>query len=456
MNKKQLALIIGLGVVLALIATSVVKKQASPYVETAKEGVKLLGDFDLNAVAGLTIKSGTNVLNLTKKGDLWVVQQRHDYPANFSSISDLIKKFWELKVARPLKVGPSRLPALQLAGPDKGSTLVDMNDASGKLIRAVTLGAKSMKEGRDEGQFGGGGWPNGRYVMVGNDLKTVALVADALTTAETNPETWLNKDFFKVEKLRSITVTPTNSTSPWTFARDTENGELKLADKKEGEDVDTSKASSLSSMFSYPSFNDVLPPDSKPEETGLDKPVVAKLETFDHFTYNVLVGKAVKEDNYAMRVSVSADLPKERTPGKDEKPEDKAKLDKEFKEKNDKLKEKLTQEKALEKWTYLVSKWTVESMLKDRTNWMAEKKAEPAKPAADASAVTNAIQAVTAAAAAVPAAPPLIETKPVEIPKPIVEEKPVPPAVIKPATNSVTPPPPPMPSPAAPKAAEKK
>ncbi len=75
----------------------------------------------------------------------------------------------------------------------------------------------------------------------------------------------------------------------------------------------------------------------------------------------------------------SADLPKERKPGKDEKTEDKEKLDKEFKEKMSKLDEKLKQEKAFEKWTYLVSKWTVDPLLKERKDLLAEKKEEPKK-----------------------------------------------------------------------------
>jgi hypothetical protein len=67
---------------------------------------------------------------------------------------------------------------------------------------------------------------------------------------------------------------------------------------------------------------------------------------------------------------------KERTPGKDEKPEDKEKLDKEFKEQQKKLEEKLAQEKGLAKWTYLVSSWTVDSLLKDRAQLLVDKKEE--------------------------------------------------------------------------------
>ena len=50
-------------------------------------------------------------------------------------------------------------------------------------------------------------------------------------------------------------------------------------------------------------------------------------------------------DNFPMTMTVAAELPKERTPGKDEKKEDKEKLDKEFADKHKKDEEKLAQEK---------------------------------------------------------------------------------------------------------------
>ena len=57
----------------------------------------------------------------------------------------------------------------------------------------------------------------------------------------------------------------------------------------------------------------------------------------------------------------------------------KEKLDKEFKEKTEKLQEKLKTEQAYAKWTYVVSKWTVDNLLKERKDLLAEKKEEPKK-----------------------------------------------------------------------------
>jgi hypothetical protein len=113
-----------------------------------------------------------------------------------------------------------------------------------------------------------------------------------------------------------------------------------------------------------------------PEQVGLDKPTTIVLETFDNFTYTVKVGSKTN-DNYALTVTVASSLPKERTPVKGEKTEDKEKLDKEFKDKQKKLEEKLAEEKGFEKWIYLVSSWTVDSLLKERAQLLIEKKEEP-------------------------------------------------------------------------------
>jgi hypothetical protein len=189
-----------------------------------------------------------------------------------------------------------------------------------------------------------------------------------------------------VEKPKAISVAFPAETNSWKLTRESESAPWKLADARPGEDLDATKASGVGSPFSSASFNDVTV-GAKPEDVGLDKPTVVTVETFDDFTYTVKVGTRVN-DTATLTVAVAAQLPKERVAGKDEKPEDKDKLDKEFKEKITKLQEKLAQEKAFEPWVFQVSSWSVDSVLKTRSDLMAEKKAEPA-----ADGGTNAVPA---------------------------------------------------------------
>jgi hypothetical protein len=269
--------------------------------------------------------------------------------------------------------------------------VVDFKDKNDKPIRSLLLGKKDMKKSNRPNPMMGdmdddesGGQAVGRYVKVGTEAKDVILISDALANVDTKPDQWLNKDFFKVEKIRSVAVNFPVATNSWKISRENETGEWKLADAKPTEQLDNSKASGVGNALSAPSFNDVSM--AKPEELGLDKPTTVTLDTFDNFTYTLKVGQKTN-DNVPLIVSVAADLPRERTPGKDEKPEDKDKLDKEFKEKQKKLEEKLTQEKPFEKWTYLVSNWTFDQLLKERSQLLVEKKEEPKKEDKPAAAI---------------------------------------------------------------------
>ena len=156
--------------------------------------------------------------------------------------------------------------------------------------------------------------------------------------------------------------------------RESETGDWKLAAAKPGEELDASKTSGLSSPFSSPSFSDVLP-GAKLDTSGTNEPTVFQIETFDNFNYTVNFGNKTNDD-YFVTMAVSAKLPTERVAGKDEKPEDKAKLDKDFKDSQQKLADKLKQEQGYQQWTYLIPSWVADPILKERGQLLAEKKDE--------------------------------------------------------------------------------
>jgi hypothetical protein len=391
MNLKQLSILIILVIVLGGAGLFLHQRNTASWQASDRVGnEKLLGQFPLNDVAQIAIKQASGDLNLVKGDDAWKVSERANYPASFPEIQELLRKMWELKGVQRIKVGPSQLARLELVAPAPGKgtntgTLVEFKDKGGKVIKSLLLGKKHMRQGAAPTQMGmdEGGFPDGRYVLV-TDAGAVAqntwVIADALANVEAKPEQWLQKDFVKVEKLQSVNVEFPVATNNWKLSRETEGGELKLADKKEGEELDASKAAGAGNVLGFANFSDVASPDAKPESLGLDKPITATLTTFDHFTYVVQIGKGTNDESYPIRISVSADLAKERVAGKDEKKEDKDKLDKTFKDSQNKLQEKLKQEKALEKWTYVVSKWTVDALLKTRAELMAAPKKADAAP----------------------------------------------------------------------------
>lgn len=337
-------------------------------------------DFPINDVERIKIKSSEGELNVVKKGATWVVPERADYPANFEQVSGFIRKLWELKTVQDVKVGAKQMPRLELDEPGKGEkpgTVVELIGANDKTLAAILLGKKFSRKSEGGGnEMGMPAFAIGRYVKPVGSTQ-VSLVNESFDDVEPSPEKWLAKDFVKVDPAKSISVTGQTDAQKWTITRESATGEWKLADAKPDEKVDANKNFSLGSIFSSPNFDDVLAPTAKPEETGLDKPTVAKIETFDGFTYELKVGKPNGKDT-PVTVSVTADLPKERTPGKDEKPEDKTKLDDEFKAKQKRLEEKLANEQKFAGRVYLVPQSSVEPLLKDRAALLPDKPAEPA------------------------------------------------------------------------------
>lgn len=389
MNRKQLLILLVVVVVLGVFGWMRYQKNQSSWqgggISTAK---KLLGDLPVNDVASIVIKGGTNELDLVKKDGLWRVKQRNDYPANYAAISGFLLKAADLKAAQVEEVDSSQLARYKLLppGPSTNTAVqVDLLDQNGKSLGSLLLGKTHMRKspgGRQSpmGEMGESeGYPDGRFVMPGTSSKFVAVISDPFSDFGAKAEPWLNKDFFKVEKIKCISVVSPVATNSWKLCRTNETGsDWQLSDPLPGEQVDAAKTSAFSYALNSPTFNDVLPADSKPESAGLDKATVVTVDTFDNFTYTLKVGQKTN-DTFPVLLTVSAQLPKERVAGKDEKPEDKARLDKEFADKQKKFEEKLAEEKPLEKWVYFVTSWTVEPLLKERKELLAEKKEEPKK-----------------------------------------------------------------------------
>ena len=388
MNTKQLAILVAVGLALGGAGLYVRNQQSAGYRQSSAQlGGALLSGFDASALSGLRITQGTNQLNILKSGNDWTVKERGGYPANFGSIQEFVRKLVDLKATQPVQVGPSRLPVLELVAPDKGpGVLVELLGADGKTSRSLLLGKKHTKGGgqEDPGMGGmGGGWPIGRYVMVDNKIETVALVNEPLANAEPKADQWLEKEWFKVEQPVSVTVTHPEATNSFSLTRTNEFSEWTLVGAKAEEKVDTAKTGVFSSLLSSPSFDDVIV-DPQAGALGFEKPLEAKIRTANGWTYTVKVGKAQEGDRYPVQVTTEAQLLTQRTPAKDETKEDTEKFSKEFAERLKKQQDKLAGEQARGRWTYLVSKWTIDSILKNRSELMVDPKKDAAPDNADA------------------------------------------------------------------------
>lgn len=375
MKGKTLGFLLAAVVVLGGLSYLASRREAASLNESKLGmGAKVLGTFDPNAVATVRITASTNQLRVTRKGDAWVVAERGDFPANFGTIADFLRKLADLKVAKPVDVGPSRFAALDLVEPAKGPGVrVELLGSDGKALASLLLGRKYTRGGDDTAM--GGGFPVGRYLMVEGASRSVTLVSDALANAEPRAEEWLVKDFVKLELPKDIEVVRLEATNSFHLSRTNEFAEWQLVGAKDGEKLDPAKAGPFSTVFSSTTLNDVVAnPD--PAALGLDKPAVARIRTTTGFSYEFRFGKPQANEDIPVQFTVSAQFPE---PAKDEKAEDK--------EKRTKLQERLKSEQALTKYTFLLSKWTVDALLKNRGDLLVGAKPEGAGAAEGASPI---------------------------------------------------------------------
>jgi hypothetical protein len=374
MSRKQFLVVLAVLVVLAAAAGGVALSERSAWTSTdSRAGQKAIAGLKIADVAEIAIRDASGESHLKRGPSGWTVSERADFAADTDRVAAMLVALAETKVVQSEPLAESQRTRLELVEPkDKAAgagTLVELKDAKGAVLGRLLLGKKIVKPsamaslGRPEADA------TGRYVIAGDDAKTVLAVGDPLLQAVANPQNWLVKDLLRVEGSKTI-----SSSKGWTVTRNTEGMDWKLAGS--GRTPDLQKATDLSSSLGWVNLVDVVADPAK-ADTGLDHPVTIQSKTFDDLTYTLKIGKPV-DSSYYVRFSVAGEPPAKRTPEKNEKAEDKAKKDKEFEDRRKKLLEKVQGEKKLEAWTYVVAKTTIDPLLRDGKQLLPEKK-KPAK-----------------------------------------------------------------------------
>lgn len=380
MNRKQILSLLVLVAIIGGVGFYLQKRSQSEWTESAAPaGAKVL-EFPINDVAQIEIRTTTGDLHLAKKNDIWVVGERGNYPADFARVSGLVKQLWELRPVQQMKIGPSQFSRLQLIEPGQGAnagSVIELKDNEGKSLAKLIAGKQNFRKD-DGGMSQFGPMPAGRYVLSPPSGK-VALVKAFLQT-DSEPRSWLKHDFVKIDSPATIMMSGQTPARHWALTRADKQSDWKLAGAQANQELEKTTVGSFANLLASLSFIDVLPADAKPADHGLDKPDLITVQDFDRFTYTLKIGRSTTEA-YPVQVSVAADPVKERTPKSDEKAEEKAKLDQEFKDHLKQLEEKAATEKQYEKRTYLVPKSTLDPFFKDRAELLAKKPSPSPTPA---------------------------------------------------------------------------
>lgn len=403
MNKRQVTILWTVAIVLAAAIAFVKfgreKDTKSSTNRTA--GQTLIESFPADQVASIDIKGATGAVNLVQKDGKWTVPARDGFPAKTSGpggINELLRTIGELKVAQGMQAGPSFAPRFGMDENSKDAKehgiVVTFKDASGKDLTKVTVGKNIESASASASPFGGGA--TGRFVRNHADESGFYAVSELFASLGDDTSKWLLDDFIRLEKIQSVSVTqPGKADIAWKITRDNEEADFKIDGAAAGEAIEPATATAFKSLLSFARFEDVVPAAEVEKDSIADQKRVATVTTFEGFNYTITFTPSkpsekpaavdptdpnpAPTETYLVKVSVNAEIPKERKKEEGEKPEDAKTKDEAFATRSKELTEKLATEKALEAFTFRVAKASFENLAKDRPT-LSKKPEAPAPP----------------------------------------------------------------------------
>lgn len=318
-------------------------------------GKRVLPKFDLSEIARIESGAGSNKFALASTEKGWVVSSLFNYPADITKIRENLLKLQAVKVSDVAE-------GKQLTD----GRFVDLQNASGKSIAALTLGNTHQSQAAADSPYGGGGYPDGRYVQAGGS-EAVVLISDTLDAFDGDPKKWTETQIASV---------PSSDVTAIMLSFGKENTKLT---KKDGswtldgigtnEEFNTSNTYSVESALSYLNFTSVADPALSPDALGLNTGAVYTIQTKQGQVYTANVGSTVPggTDRY---VKLSATFSPTGT-----NTVENAKYDQQVKDFNAKN----------GNWVYTIASYNADNLTKKRADFVKEK--EPPKkeePAADA------------------------------------------------------------------------
>ncbi len=280
MKTKNLTLLLGTAVVLG--GAAFLLQRGSRPASAQLNGKSVLPGLRVADVARVEVGDGK--LTLAASADGWKVESLHGYPADREKIAENLLKLADLKVgqvARGRSLG--------------AATKVSLKDAAGKELAALSLGDKHVKKASGQAaMFGGGGYPDGRYLAFQGET---VLVKDTLDAFDGDVKSWCSTRIASVPSDQVTAVSFRHGDETVELTKGT-NDVWTLRGLTDKEELDASKTYSLDSALSYLDFTSVADPKLTEAELGFATGFVytATLkEGTNVVTRTATVGNAVKD-----------------------------------------------------------------------------------------------------------------------------------------------------------------
>lgn len=315
--------------------------------DSALKNKKLLSQLSLGDIASITILSSTGSVNLKKAETLWIVENRFNYPANFSMIADFAKKLKEIKTGMSFTASKETITRLALHKPgsqqtpeDRQGVRVILKDGSENILTDIILGKIRNDSSRTSGQ----------YVMPAKE-NTIYLIDKNFRFLEKKPSEWIRKKLMEIntDQIESISCySLLNKKTLYTLKRPRKGKDPEFVNSPPGKNVVPSKIHEVFGALSSLTIEDITPAveDISPESDKNEYRMEYHL--FNGMIYTIYPGKTADKEEFFLKAQVNFTSPPPKTDDAESavsEKADKQNLDAEAQQLN----------KKLSPWTYIIS-----------------------------------------------------------------------------------------------------
>ena len=329
-----------------------ISRPDKPSRQQALMGQSFFENLPVNDIVSIQISTGENSVLLKKGLDYWIVGNRYNYPADFSKITDLVKKLKGAKIGRSFQASQKALSRLAIHAPDEKDiskeqqgTRIVLKDKGGKNLADIILG-----------QAGDTSAPDLAFYFRNYKDPTVYLIDQNFKFLDKKPLEWIEKKLIdlKAEDIaRVVCYQSKTNQRVYAIKRSEKGKDPVFVDLPEGKKTVKYKLEQVIEVLDNFRIEDVADPDKTLADSDVAGDFRFEFHLFDGTVYHLYPGAALDDgsENHYLKVKVSYNPPLK---GKEKsKAEDTDKPAAEARKQNQKL----------GAWTYIISKWLTNSLL---------------------------------------------------------------------------------------------
>lgn len=289
MKLKTIVILLIVFGILASVSYLVVSRQESKN-RNSEMGEKLFSNLPVDKISSITIQSTHGNVILKNTSSIWVVENKLNYFADFSLITQFVYQLTSSKIGRSFEASPESILRLGLISPEEKEAKdeqkgiqVTIADDEGTVLEDFIIG-KSRRMTVGSG---------GHYIML-LKTSTIYLVDKLFDDLKKTPKEWIKKDLIDINEkdVEKITCYSSEQKPLYTLIRLEKDADLTFVDIPEDQKLDTAIIDDILTTLSPLSIEDVVGRSDDNNLLTVDYTLPFEYRLFNGTVYRVTPGKS--------------------------------------------------------------------------------------------------------------------------------------------------------------------